>query len=88
MIPNPKQHFLDAYGKEHATTMRVVRAFPASKRDLRPHPKCKTAAELAHEEKALISHRAKALKILRSRLYEKQQAEQARGAGEGCGRTA
>lgn len=47
MIPNPKQQFLDAYGKEHATTMRVLRAFPASKHNLQPHPKCKSAAELA-----------------------------------------
>lgn len=47
MTPDPKQQFLDAYDKEHATTMRVIRAFPASKAELRPHPKCKSARELA-----------------------------------------
>lgn len=41
------QQFLDVYEKEHATTMKVLRAFPPDKADLRPHPKCKTAKELA-----------------------------------------
>ncbi|MGQ0642504.1 MAG: DinB family protein [Gemmatimonadaceae bacterium] len=45
--PSAKQQFLDAYEKEHATTLRVLRAFPADKADLQPHPKCKTARELA-----------------------------------------
>ena len=43
----PKQQFLDAYEREHETTMRVLRSYPADKLDLRPHPKCKTARELA-----------------------------------------
>jgi uncharacterized damage-inducible protein DinB len=43
----PKQQFLDAYEKEHQTTMRVLRAYPENKLDLQPHPKCKTARELA-----------------------------------------
>lgn len=42
-----KQTFLDVYEREHATTMRVLRAYPADQLDLRPHPKCKTARELA-----------------------------------------
>jgi uncharacterized damage-inducible protein DinB len=42
-----KTRFLDAYHKEHATTMRVLRAYPPSKLDLRPHPKGKSARELA-----------------------------------------
>jgi uncharacterized damage-inducible protein DinB len=42
-----KQQFLDAYEREHATTMRLLRAYPTDKLDLRPHPKCKTAHELA-----------------------------------------
>src|SRR5262245_27165414 len=42
-----KQQFLDVYENEHATTMRVLRAYPPDKADLRPHSKCKTARELA-----------------------------------------
>ena len=42
-----KEQFLDVYEREHATTMRVLRAFPADQGDLRPHAKCKTARELA-----------------------------------------
>jgi uncharacterized damage-inducible protein DinB len=45
--PAPKQAFLDAYEREHAITMRVLRALPADQADLRPHPRCKTARELA-----------------------------------------
>lgn len=45
--PTVKQQFLDAYEKEHATTMRVLRAYPPDKLDLRPHAKCKNARELA-----------------------------------------
>lgn len=44
---DPKKEFLDAYDREHATTMRVLRAYPKDKIDLRPHPKLKTARELA-----------------------------------------
>ena len=43
----PKEQYLDAYDREHATTMRVLRAYPVDRLDLRPHPKCKTARELA-----------------------------------------
>ena len=42
-----KQQFLDSYEREHGTTMKVLGAYPAGKADLRPHPKCKTAKELA-----------------------------------------
>ena len=42
-----KQEFLDTYDEEHARTMRVLSAYPKDKLDLRPHPKCKTARELA-----------------------------------------
>jgi uncharacterized damage-inducible protein DinB len=45
--PTPKQQFLASYEREQATTMRVLRAYPTDKLDLRPHPKCKTARELA-----------------------------------------
>ncbi len=42
-----KQEFLTTYDEEHAKTMRVLRAYPREKLDLRPHPKAKTAHELA-----------------------------------------
>src|SRR5688500_9337351 len=44
---SPKEQFLAAYEREHAITMRVLRAFPPEKADLQPHPRCKTARELA-----------------------------------------
>ena len=42
-----KQEFLETYDEEHARTMRVLKAYPKDKLDLRPHPKSKTARELA-----------------------------------------
>jgi uncharacterized damage-inducible protein DinB len=42
-----KQQFLDSYEREHQTTMRVLRAYPVDKLELRPHPTSKTARELA-----------------------------------------
>lgn len=45
--PSPKEQFLDAYDREHARTMKVLRAFPQDQLDLRPHAKLKTARELA-----------------------------------------
>src|SRR2546428_2911527 len=42
-----KQQFLDAYDREHATTMRLLRAYPKDKTDLRPDPKLRTARDLA-----------------------------------------
>ena len=47
MQMTPKQQFIDAYTREHATTMRVLRAYPAAQSDLRPHAMSKTARELA-----------------------------------------
>jgi len=46
-MPSPKQLFLQSYEREHAITMRVLRAYPPEKSELQPHPKCKTARELA-----------------------------------------
>lgn len=46
-MPGPKQQYLDTFEKEHGTTMRVLRAYPRDKIELRPHSKCKTARELA-----------------------------------------
>ena len=54
----PKQQFLDAFTQEHATTMKVLRAFPAAKGDFRPHPDSNSARDLAWTfatEQALIS---------------------------------
>lgn len=43
----PKEVFLRAYEREHATTMKVLRAYPESELELRPHPTCRSARELA-----------------------------------------
>ena len=45
--PSPRDTFLKALEREHATTVRVLRAYPADKLDLQPHPKSKTARDLA-----------------------------------------
>lgn len=42
-----KQQFLEVFDQEHDRTMRVLRAYPEDKLDLRPHPKAKSARELA-----------------------------------------
>jgi uncharacterized damage-inducible protein DinB len=42
-----KEQFLDAYAREIATTLRVLRAYPAEESELRPAPILKTARELA-----------------------------------------
>lgn len=47
MAISPKQQFLDAFDREHATTMRVLQAFPKEKADAKLHPNIKTAKELA-----------------------------------------
>ncbi|HYS53490.1 MAG TPA: DinB family protein [Thermoanaerobaculia bacterium] len=44
---SPKEQFLDAYDREHAITMRIVKAYPKEKLDLKPHSKLKTARGLA-----------------------------------------
>ncbi len=42
-----KQQFLTQLEKELSTTMRVLKAYPAAKADLKPHAKCKAAKDLA-----------------------------------------
>ena len=42
-----KEHYLQVYEDEHARTMRVLRAYPADKAEMRPAPALKTARELA-----------------------------------------
>jgi uncharacterized damage-inducible protein DinB len=47
-MPSARQQFLDAYEREHVTTMKVLRAYPPEQSELRPHEKLKTARELAY----------------------------------------
>jgi uncharacterized damage-inducible protein DinB len=42
-----KEQFLKTLAQEFATTVKVLKAFPAAKADLKPHPKLKNARELA-----------------------------------------
>ena len=41
------QQFLEVLEREHATTLRVLGAYPLDKLDLKPHAICKNAKELA-----------------------------------------
>ncbi|MFN2387022.1 MAG: DinB family protein [Thermoanaerobaculia bacterium] len=43
----PKKQFLEALEREHQRTMRVLRAYPEDKANLRPHERSGTARELA-----------------------------------------
>jgi uncharacterized damage-inducible protein DinB len=42
-----RQQYLDVFEREHATTMRVLRAYPTDKLGLQPHAMCKDARNLA-----------------------------------------
>lgn len=42
-----KQRFMSALEKEFPTTLKVLKAFPATKADFKPHRKCRSAKELA-----------------------------------------
>ena len=44
---SPKDQFLHAFDKEHATTVRLLRAFPADKLHIKPHSRSKSAKDLA-----------------------------------------
>jgi uncharacterized damage-inducible protein DinB len=46
-IPTALNHLLAQFEREQATTMRVLKALPKEKSELRPAPMCKTARELA-----------------------------------------
>ena len=39
--------FLDVFTKEHATTVKVIRALPPGQGEFRPHPRSQCARELA-----------------------------------------
>ncbi len=42
-----KQAFLDAWEREAATTVKVLRAYPGGKETMKPHATCRSAQELA-----------------------------------------
>jgi uncharacterized damage-inducible protein DinB len=44
--PSAKQQFLSAFAREHATTMRVLRAFPAEHAEMQPHERSNSARKL------------------------------------------
>jgi uncharacterized damage-inducible protein DinB len=44
---SPKKQFLDAYQREHGTTMKILKAFPADQQDFKPHPTSNSALQLA-----------------------------------------
>lgn len=46
-MAGPKAQFLEAYKREMDTTRRVLKAYPESACDLKPHETCKSARELA-----------------------------------------
>ena len=41
-----KQQFADVYKREHATTLKVLKAYPQDKADYRPHPGNNTAKQI------------------------------------------
>ena len=47
MANSPRQTFLDTFERECATTLKVLRAYPEDKAETRPHPRGKSARELA-----------------------------------------
>ena len=46
-MQSARDQFLDVYDQEHTRTLKVLRAYPKDKAELRPHPRLKTARELA-----------------------------------------
>lgn len=46
-LERAKAQFLETYDREHRTTLGVLGAYPEDQLELRPHPKLKTALELA-----------------------------------------
>jgi uncharacterized damage-inducible protein DinB len=70
MATNARQTFLDAYEREHATTMRVLRAFPSDKAEFRPHAKSKTARELAW---VFVMERGLGMHVLRDEIMERMK---------------
>jgi uncharacterized damage-inducible protein DinB len=46
-IMSAKQTFLETYDREHEITMKILRAYPEEQLELRPHPRSKSAREIA-----------------------------------------
>ena len=46
-LPSPKQQYADVFAREHATTMKVLNAFPAECASYQPHERSNTALKLA-----------------------------------------
>jgi uncharacterized damage-inducible protein DinB len=46
--PSLKQQFLDTFVREHATTIKVLRALPPDQSEFRPHARSQSARELAY----------------------------------------
>jgi len=44
--PSAKQHLLDRFNQEHATTLKVIRAYPPDKAGFQPHPRSSSAKKL------------------------------------------
>src|SRR5438270_13991769 len=42
-----RKAFLDAWERETGTTLKVLRAYPGAKEDMKPHDTCRSAKELA-----------------------------------------
>jgi hypothetical protein len=47
MAQSERQRFLEAWEREAAVTLKVLRAYPAAKADVKPHPKARNAKDLA-----------------------------------------
>ena len=47
-MPSPKEQYLDVFKQECATTLKVMRAYPADKPDFQPHPRSQSAKQLMH----------------------------------------
>jgi len=47
MTLSAKKQFADTYKREHATTLKVLKAFPGDKAEYRPHPGNNTAKQIA-----------------------------------------
>jgi len=45
-MPSAKQQYLDIFAKEHVTTLKVMRAFPADQGAFQPHPRSSSAKKL------------------------------------------
>jgi uncharacterized damage-inducible protein DinB len=69
---SPKAHFLSVFDREHATTMRVLRAYPADKLDLQPHARCKSARDLAW---VFVAERGLGSAVYQNQLQELMSGE-------------